>query len=160
MTNIQSTSGREVRIAYPGVDMRPIEKISRVLIMRAWLRLLMIDCRLKFTGFESVQNWIVKAARLEANHKNGIASSVPWVIDEVSRVVQIASKFYYRIRRDCLPAGMLAFYLMRRRGLPVELCIGVRKFPFKAHAWVELEGHIVFTTPADVAKYKVIMKMG
>lgn len=159
MTSIQLTSGHDARIAYPGTDTRPIEKISRVLIMRAWFRLLMIDCRLKFTRFESVQKWIVKAAKLEVNHKSGSASSVPWIIDEASRVVQIASKFYYRVRRDCLPAGMLAFYLMRRRGLPAELCIGVRKFPFKAHAWVELEGRIVFTTPADIAKYKVIMKM-
>lgn len=159
MTNIQSANSHDARMAYLGTDTRRIEKISWVLIMRAWFRLLMIDCRLKFTRFESVQKWIVKAAKLEANHRSAIASSIPWIIDEACRVVQIASKFYYRVRRDCLPAGMLAFYLMRRQGLPVELCIGVRKFPFKAHAWVALEGRIVFTTPADVAKYKVIMKM-
>ncbi len=148
-----------VRGVYPGVDIQPIMKISRVLVVRAWLQMLMIDCRLKFTKFEAVQKWIVEAAKLKANQTNDCPTSAPRVIDEVCRVVQTASRFYYRVRRDCLPNAMLAFYLMRKLGLPVELCLGVRKFPFKAHAWVEFEGRVVFTTPADIPKYKVIMKM-
>src|SRR6202035_6179282 len=54
--------------------------------------------------------------------------------------VQTATMFYYRRRRDCLPKAVTAFHLMRRQGLAAELCIGVKKFPFAAHSWVEAYG--------------------
>jgi hypothetical protein len=50
----------------------------------------------------------------------------------------------------CLERSMVLWYLLRRAGIPAELCIGGRKSEvnFEAHAWVECAG-LVFTDSAD-----------
>jgi len=41
--------------------------------------------------------------------------------------------------RDCLPRSLALFAYLRRCGLPAKHVIGVKRFPFAAHAWVEVE---------------------
>jgi hypothetical protein len=43
----------------------------------------------------------------------------------------------------CLPQCLALCWMLRRRGMAVELVIGVCKFPFTAHAWVESGGAVV-----------------
>ncbi|MFW2438266.1 MAG: lasso peptide biosynthesis B2 protein [Arenicellales bacterium] len=42
--------------------------------------------------------------------------------------------------RDCLPRSLALFTYLRRLGHPVSHVIGVSRFPFDAHAWVEYDG--------------------
>jgi hypothetical protein len=48
----------------------------------------------------------------------------------------------FPLRPTCLTRSLALVYLLRRRGLPAELRIGVRKTgeAFGAHAWVECQG--------------------
>ena len=57
--------------------------------------------------------------------------------------VQTATRYYYRRRLDCLPRALTIYALLRRRGLPATLRIGVKRFPFGAHAWVECLGEVL-----------------
>lgn len=41
---------------------------------------------------------------------------------------------------DCLPRSLALFVFLRRCGIPVRHLIGVRRYPFRAHAWVEYDG--------------------
>jgi hypothetical protein len=45
-------------------------------------------------------------------------------------------------RKTCLTRSVVLYHLLRRSGVPVELCIGVRRDnqEFAAHAWLEREG--------------------
>ena len=46
-------------------------------------------------------------------------------------------------RHTCLKRSAILYHLLRRTGLPVELCIGVRREsagPLTAHAWLIREG--------------------
>jgi hypothetical protein len=45
-------------------------------------------------------------------------------------------------RKTCLTRSVVLYHLLRRSGVPVELCIGVRRDDqeFAAHAWLEREG--------------------
>jgi hypothetical protein len=47
---------------------------------------------------------------------------------------------FYPGRAECLEQSMVLLILLRRRGLPAQLRLGVQNFPFAAHAWVELDG--------------------
>lgn len=58
---------------------------------------------------------------------------------EAVRRVANAAVFYPR-RALCLEQSVVLFYVLRRRGVPAELKVGVQPFPFVAHAWVEHEG--------------------
>ncbi len=50
--------------------------------------------------------------------------------------------------KDCMPRSLALFRFLRSVGLPVEHCIGVRRFPFFAHAWVEYRGDLVHDNPS------------
>jgi len=57
--------------------------------------------------------------------------------------VRTASRYYYRRRLDCLPRSLAIYVLLRRQGVPATLRIGVKRFPFAAHAWVECLGEVL-----------------
>lgn len=128
------------------------------MILRAYVLLFIVDWRLKYHEFDAVLDWLNNRTR-----KSQTAANSPetdrLIIQQVSHAMSTATKFYYRTRRDCLPNAMLAYYLMKSNGVPVKFCIGVTKFPFKGHAWVEYLGKVVYTTPASLWKYRAIMKV-
>ena len=45
-----------------------------------------------------------------------------------------------RAPRDCLLRSLSLFAFLRSANIPVDHVIGVRRFPFRAHAWVEHRG--------------------
>jgi hypothetical protein len=46
--------------------------------------------------------------------------------------------------------------MLRRNGIPAHMVIGAQKLPFKAHAWVEVEGHILNDRLASREKFLVL----
>ena len=63
--------------------------------------------------------------------------------------VRTATRYYYRRRLDCLPRALTIYLLLRRRGVPATLHIGVKRYPFGAHAWVECLGEVLDDTTDD-----------
>jgi len=65
-----------------------------------------------------------------------------------ARLVETAAR-YCLPRPTCLAKALVVFSLLRRRGLPVDLVIGVTKArgPLEGHAWVRLGGAIVVGNP-------------
>ena len=61
--------------------------------------------------------------------------------------------------KDCVPRSLALFRFLRLVGLPVEHCIGVRRFPFAAHAWVEYRGHIVQDNPSRQLAFKTLARI-
>jgi transglutaminase-like putative cysteine protease len=59
-------------------------------------------------------------------------------------------------RADCLPRSLALTSLLRRRGIDAEICFGVEKFPFRAHAWVEAGGLVINDTPNGIRRYTVL----
>ena len=57
--------------------------------------------------------------------------------------VRTASRYYHRRGLDCLPRSLAIYVLLRRQGVPATLRIGVKRFPFAAHAWVECLGEVI-----------------
>lgn len=57
--------------------------------------------------------------------------------------VRTATRCYYRRRLDCLPRALTIFILLRSRGVPATLRVGVKRYPFGAHAWVECLGEVL-----------------
>ena len=73
----------------------------------------------------------------------------PWVeaIDgeRAARLVESVSRLY-PFNPTCLKKSLVLFWMFRRRGIPAELRIGVRKVDGKleAHAWIEQGGRVLF----------------
>lgn len=117
----------------------------RVLLLSILL-LPMIALVLQFKGFKWTQTLLSK----HLSEKHGIL--IPEdeqlkIAQSVARVISIAANhgFY---SANCLKKSLLTWWLLRRRGIPIELKIGVNKDvgDFNAHAWVECRGNVLIDT--------------
>lgn len=64
----------------------------------------------------------------------------------ICRAIDVASVWYWK-QVPCLQRSAVTVCLLRQCGIPAELVIGVQSMPFRAHAWVEVEGKIVNDKP-------------
>lgn len=65
--------------------------------------------------------------------------------DSVNRVCDAVNRacVWYPKRVRCLQRSFAITWLLRRCGVHAQMVIGAQKFPFKAHAWVEVDGSAV-----------------
>lgn len=61
-----------------------------------------------------------------------------------------------RARADCLPRSLALFVFLCHAGVPATHRIGIDRYPFRAHAWVEQGGQPVLDSPARIARYTPI----
>jgi transglutaminase superfamily protein len=65
----------------------------------------------------------------------------------VSDAVLLATCFYWKPVL-CLQRAACTVRLLRRHGIVARLVIGYRPSPFFSHAWVEVDGRVVYGSPA------------
>ena len=63
-------------------------------------------------------------------------------IDRVCKTVNYACVLYPK-QTLCLQRSFVTTYLLRKHGIPAQMVLGAQKRPFKAHAWVEVNGQAV-----------------
>jgi hypothetical protein len=61
--------------------------------------------------------------------------------------VLLATCFYWKPVL-CLQRAVCTVRLLRRYGIHARLVIGYRPSPFFSHAWVEVDGRVVYGSPA------------
>jgi len=59
---------------------------------------------------------------------------------------------------DCLSRSLALLRTLRQAGVDASICIGVRKCPFAAHAWVEAANLVLNDKPENVDQYFVIAR--
>ena len=115
--------------------------------IQALLSFVLLDVGFRVLGFARVyrlvQSWGARSA--------GAASQAAerYTVRQALAAVRTATRYYYRRRLDCLPRALTLYLLLRRRGVPATLHIGVKRYPFGAHAWVECLGEVLDDTTDD-----------
>lgn len=86
------------------------------------------------------------------NSDTGYQEKVLWAVNRTSRHISSAN--------SCLPRALAAHILLKRRGLPVRMYIGVRKDDvglLRAHAWVESDGVVIIgRTETGIERYTAL----
>jgi Transglutaminase-like superfamily len=67
--------------------------------------------------------------------------------------VLLATCFYWKPVL-CLQRAVCTVRLLRRHGIVARLVIGYRPSPFFSHAWVEVDGRVVYGSPAYQKRLK------
>ncbi|MEO8453250.1 MAG: lasso peptide biosynthesis B2 protein [Gemmatimonadota bacterium] len=65
----------------------------------------------------------------------------------------ITAAAFFPGRAVCLEQSVALYIVLRRRGHPAALRIGVQPYPFQAHAWIELDGRALFENEEVLHKY-------
>ena len=107
------------------------------LAVQALMVFVVLDVGFRLLGFCRVYGLVQWWSR-----RASVGCSLAWgpVVSRTLEAVAVATRYYWRRRLDCLPRALTVYLLLRRRGVPVILRIGVKRYPFAAHAWVECMG--------------------
>jgi hypothetical protein len=111
-----------------------------VLVLKAYLSLIYFDLCLVRGDF---------AALYREVRNTRLASQIPMSADitgEVCRAVDMASIWYWKQVR-CLQRSATTTCLLRNHGVSSQMVIGASQMPFRAHAWVEVNGRVVNDKP-------------
>ncbi len=73
----------------------------------------------------------------------------------VASALDLACCFYPK-RVLCLQRSAVLVKMLRRRGVPAHMMIGAQKLPFKAHAWVEVNGKAFNDRLAERERFLVL----
>jgi transglutaminase-like putative cysteine protease len=76
-------------------------------------------------------------------------------VERAAYHVAVAAAFFPG-RAVCLEQSLALYLLLRGRGVPAELRLGVQVYPFYAHAWVELHGEPVNEDRETVEKFRML----
>jgi hypothetical protein len=76
-------------------------------------------------------------------------------VERVCSAIDLACIWYWK-EALCLQRSAATACLLRRRGVPAQMVIGAQQLPFKAHAWVEVEGRVVNDKPYMHEMYAVL----
>ena len=66
--------------------------------------------------------------------------------ERISRAGDLAAALYFKPVL-CLQRSAALACLLKKKGYPAEMVIGVQQLPFLAHAWVELDGMVIGDKP-------------
>lgn len=85
-------------------------------------------------------------------------SSRPWSAELVNRACASMNRacVLYPAYVRCLQRSAATTCLLRRYGVPAQMAVGSQLFPFRVHAWVELNGRILNDQSSIPEMYAVL----
>lgn len=120
------------------------------LVLRAYMRLIQFDLYLARGNFNALYE---KLRRCSVEEMPPTASA----IEQICAAVDMACIWYWK-EVLCLQRSAATACLLKSCGVPAEMIIGTQQMPFKAHAWVEVEGRVVNDKPYIREMYAVLEK--
>jgi hypothetical protein len=121
-----------------------------LLVLEAYLRLLRFHPYLVRGDF---------SALYERVRKSEVTNVVPirGAVERICAAVDMACIWYPK-EVLCLQRSAAAACLLKRYGIPAQMVIGAQVVPFRAHAWVEVDGRVVNDKPYTQEMYAVLDK--
>jgi hypothetical protein len=118
-----------------------------MLFIRALLTLFAYDVLSAFCRFETIYSMV----------KRWTVASAPFGQDTINRVCMAVNYacIWYPKQALCLQRSFVTTYLLRKHGVPAHMVLGAQKLPFKAHAWVEVDGQAINERSNVQATYTV-----
>jgi hypothetical protein len=120
---------------------RQLAPESRGLFWRAWVLLALTNIGLRVLGFRRWKALLERNSERDCRRGALPTTDAMMHAERIARAVRSAA-LRKRPSPSCLQRSVVLWYLLRRRGLPADLCIGGRRGEagFEAHAWVEYAG--------------------
>jgi Transglutaminase-like superfamily len=118
------------------------------LVLKAYGRLILFDLYLARGNFAALYEKVRK-------YPVGKRVPAPGAVERVCFAVDMACIWYWKEVR-CLQRSAATACLLKQYGVLAQLVIGVQQMPFKAHAWVEVDGRVVNDKPYAPEMYVVL----
>jgi hypothetical protein len=118
------------------------------LVLKAYLELVRFDSYLAKGNFEALYNKV-------RNSPIGKKPVSPESVERICSAVDMACIWYWK-EALCLQRSAATTCLLKSCGVSAQMVIGAQQMPFKAHAWVEVDGRVVNDKPYTREMYAVL----
>ena len=118
------------------------------LVLKAYLKLIYFDLYLARGNFSALYDKV-------RSYPSGKKAEAADAIEKICSAVDMACIWYWK-EALCLQRSAATACLLRRYGIPARMVIGAQQMPFKAHAWVEVNGRVVNDKPYTPEMYAVL----
>jgi Transglutaminase-like superfamily len=118
------------------------------LVLKAYLKLMYFDLYLARGNFAALYNRV-------RNYPIGRLTDAPNGVEQICAAVDMACIWYWK-EVLCLQRSAATACLLKQHGILAQLVIGAQQMPFKAHAWVEVEGRVANDKPYTPEMYGVL----
>jgi hypothetical protein len=119
-----------------------------LLVLKAYRKLIQFDLYLARKNFAALYEKVRK-------HPLGKPARRARTVEEISYAMDMASIWYWK-EALCLQRSAATACLLKDYGYAAQLVIGAQQMPFKAHAWVEIDGRVVNDKPYMHEMYAVL----
>jgi hypothetical protein len=119
-----------------------------VLFLRAYFTLMQFHFYVGRNNFAALHEKVRKCPA-------GELVPAPGEVERICSAVDIACVWYWK-EALCLQRSAATAFLLKKHGVPAQLVIGTQQIPFKAHAWVEVNGRVVNDKPYTPEMYQVL----
>ncbi len=109
------------------------------LVLRAFRELARVQYLLWFRHLPAVYAYVTIPER----ERRGGASRPP---SEICGAVETACIWFFK-DVSCLHRSAVTARLLKQYGVNAQMVIGAQSLPFKAHAWVEVDGEVINDKP-------------
>jgi hypothetical protein len=119
-----------------------------LLVLKAYLKLIRFELYIARTNFAGLYTKV---------REHAVARTAPTspTVEQVCGAVDLACIWYWK-EALCLQRSAATACLLKEYGLPAQMVIGAQQLPFRAHAWVEVDGRIVNDKPYMSEIYAVL----
>lgn len=118
------------------------------LVLKAYSKLMRLDVCLARADF---------SALYEKVRSFPVARRTPSrdAVEQICAAVDMACVWYWK-EVMCLQRSAATACLLKSFGVPAQMVIGAQQLPFRAHAWVEVDGRVVNDKPYTPEIYAVL----
>jgi hypothetical protein len=131
----QQSEGQSNRHIVLGQEQYEGLPVRLLLVLEAYLSLIRFDLYLAREDFESLYNNV-------RNYPIRNKAASPDAVERICWALDMACIWYCK-EVLCLQRSAATTCLLRKYGVLAHLVIGAQQTPFKAHAWVEVDGKVV-----------------
>lgn len=130
-----------------------------LMFLRIYICLIFFDIELKQRGFQYMfPQYIKKYPAIGFKKVIKLDHLISSKVNKLLYLIDTACAFY-PTRAECLHRSFIAFRFLRQNfGIPVELVIGVKKFPFSAHAWLLYNGVNINESEEYTSQFNIILR--
>lgn len=118
-----------------------------MMFIRAYLQLLLLETDLAHADFAELYRRVRECPIRKKPSR--------YTTTELCSAIDRACIWYPRVVL-CLQRSAATALLLKKHGVPAQLVIGAQQFPFRAHAWVELQGRVINDKPYMPEVYAVL----
>jgi Transglutaminase-like superfamily len=118
------------------------------LVLKAYLKLIHFDFYLVRGNFAALYDKV-------RNYPIGAKVPPAGAVERICSAVDMACIWYWK-EALCLQRSAATACFLKKYGVPARMVIGAQHMPFKAHAWVEVDGRVVNDKPYTPEMYAVL----